>query len=295
MSTVDPAAARREEERRRSERDRPGAPLGPSLWAVLLLYGGLWALCGYGAADMAAYPLGSVYLSTDLYPVNDTPVFLWAFLAGLVAAPIVRLTGGDVCLARRGEYYGPLYFMALAYLGVGLGVLFGARERWVRPPKEGVFVDGLGLGDDEWHTGAWVAWTAQWWVPALLVVVFALRLGWTVHRHAARRRRDARAWEVIHTGLRVPGQVTDSTPTGTEVDDRFEVEFVVLFSDRAGADRWVTKRALFDPGHQPRSGDRAVVWFDPAAPDDQRAILVALTVRGDDIEHRLRRGELPYM
>ncbi|MFD7551549.1 DUF3592 domain-containing protein [Streptomyces sp. NPDC059816] len=299
MSTVDPVAVRREQARRSAAPGREGAPLGFGTWAALAGYGGLWALCGFGAADAASYPVASAYLTEDRYPVNDTPAFLWALFGGLIAALVLGPSGRGRCTARRATHYGPLYAAGFAHLGGAAGLLYGARQRWVRPPREGEFVDAAGVVVGSWGGGPWIVWTAQWWVPALLLVVLVLRWVRAVRGHRARQRREARAWEVIRTGRRVSGEVTDVSGTGVERDGRPQLDVVVRLTDQEGRGRWVTKRAHFgadaDGGRLPRAGDRAVVWFDPLAPGDQRAIPVALCDRRGDVEESLRRGELPYL
>ncbi|MFF2024501.1 DUF3592 domain-containing protein [Streptomyces sp. NPDC058171] len=293
MSTVDPVAVRREEARRATAPGREGAPPGFGTWAALVGYGGLWALCGFGAADAASYPVASAYLTEDRYPVNDTPAFLWALFGGLIAALLLGPSGGGRCTAR----HGPSYAAGFAHLGGAAGLLYGARRQWVRPPGEGEFVDAAGVVVGSWGVGPWIAWTARWWVPALLLVVFLLRWVRAVRGHRARQRREARAREVIRTGRRVSGEVTDVSQTGVERAGRSRLDVVVRFTDHEGRVRWVTKRAYFgaDAGRLPRAGDRAVVWCDPLAPGDRRAIPVALCDPGEDVEESLQRGELPYL
>ncbi|GGZ22292.1 hypothetical protein GCM10010387_14310 [Streptomyces inusitatus] len=79
MSTVDPAAERRRRElarsRSRSRSRSRGPVLGVGTALGLLVFGGAWGLFGVGIADMAAYPVGTGYLTEDTEPVNDLPGF----------------------------------------------------------------------------------------------------------------------------------------------------------------------------------------------------------------------------
>ncbi|MFJ4772900.1 DUF3592 domain-containing protein [Streptomyces uncialis] len=295
MSTVDPGEARRAQKRRAAERNRRGAPLGVFVWALLLVHGGLWGLAGYGAADAAAFPLASGYLTEDLYPVNDTPGYLWALFTGLTAALFLGVTVGARCTARLGPYRGPALLRALAYTGTGLGLLLGARDLWTRPPRTGTFVDAAGRAGAEWGIGPWVAWTSQWWVPGVFLLMAVRVVAAAVVRDRGRRLRDARTRDLLRTGRRVSGEVTSVSGTGREIDGRPRLEFDVRFTDHLGVRRWVTRRGCFDKSALPRVGDPAVVWFDPADPGDQKAIPVALTGLHDDVEEMLGRDELPFV
>ncbi|WP_143201294.1 DUF3592 domain-containing protein [Streptomyces uncialis] len=295
MSTVDPGEARRARKRRAAERNRRGAPLGVFFWCLLLAYGGLWGLAAYGAADAAAFPLASGYLTEDLFPVNDTPGYLWALFTGTTAALFLGLAVGARCTTRLGPYVGPALLRALACTGAGLGLLLGARDLWTRPPRTGAFVDAAGRAGAEWGIGPWAAWTSQWWVPGLLLLMAVRGVVAAVVRDRVRRRRDARTRDLLRTGRRVPGEVTAVSATGVEIDGRPRLEFDVRFTDHQGVRRWVTRRGCFDKAALPRVGDPAAVWFDPADPGDQKSIPVALTGLHDDAEEMLGRDELPFV
>ncbi|GGZ22284.1 hypothetical protein GCM10010387_14300 [Streptomyces inusitatus] len=185
---------------------------------------------------------------------------------------------------------------AVVAVGIALGFFFGARSFWTPAPEPGVFVDASGLPGEEWGAAAWLAWTSRYWVPALLLSVAVLRIVLSLLYERVRRRRAARTREVLATGRRTRGEVTEAAATGTEIMGRPRIRFVVKFTDHTGIDRWVTKTGLFDRAAPPRPGDRAVVWFDPAAPGDERAIPVVLAapaaLDGVDLDEAVAGGGL---
>ncbi|MEO3973239.1 DUF3592 domain-containing protein [Streptomyces sp. CAU 1734] len=267
MSTVDPAAERP----RGAAAGRGRGPSRIGAAVGLPLFAGVWILFGLGLADMAVFPLGDLYLTDDTRPANDLPGLLWAVFLAVFITP---LAGGAV-------RPGPAVLSAVAGLGAAAGFLFGAREFWVEPPAPGVFTDAAGTAAGEWGAGAWIAWTARYWVPAVLVVLAVLRAGVSLRLARLRGRRAERIRTVIATGHRTRGVVTGAEETGIEIRNRPCVRFVVRFTDHAGVDRWVTKLADFDRTAPPRAGDPVTVWFDPADPGDERSIPVSLTMADD--------------
>jgi hypothetical protein len=200
-----------------------------------------------------------------LQPPNDAPDLLWLFFVTVFAGAIVNmgLIGGLARHVGAGAASG--IELGTSAVAVAAGFAVGAPARWVAPADPGF--DG--------DTAARVAWTSQVWVPIVLAaagLLFAWSAVATVRR---RRRRQSRARAVVATGQRVAGVVTDVHETGVEVMDRPRLSVTVTFADHQGVDRWVTRRTTFDRARQPRLGDAAVVWFDPANPGDERSIPVA--------------------
>lgn len=258
MSTVDPAAVRRE------RAARPQRWTGPA--AGLVLSAVLWGLFGYALADVIRYPVATAYLPAELQPPNVTPGLLWLFFVTVFAGAIanIGLMGG---LARRvGAGAANGIELGTSAIAVAAGFAVGAPARWVAPADPGF--DG--------DVGARVAWTAQVWAPVALAAAGLLLVLSAVTAVRRRRKRQARARAVHTTGQRVEGVVTDVADTGVEVMDEPRLSVTVKFTDHHGVDRWVTRRTTFDRARLPRIGDAAVVWFDPANPGDERSIPVAL-------------------
>lgn len=268
MSTVDPASFR-----------RTGPAAGPSIVGTavgLLLCGGLWFVFGYALANLARYPIGTLYLTPDQQPANSTPSLLWAFFLAVFAGFIVN-TGLISSLGRTvGIGASTRISLGVCLLAIGAGIQLGAPASWVRPELIGEFAGG-----GSWGPTAWLGWTSQYWAPvglALWSFFLLIRAALGIRR---RRQRDARVRAVIATGTKVDAIVTETTDTGVEVLNRPRIIFTVKFSDHLGVERWVTTAGSFDRTQIPRAGDRAVVWFDPANPGDQSSIPVSLDADGN--------------
>ncbi|MFF2844724.1 DUF3592 domain-containing protein [Streptomyces sp. NPDC058001] len=261
MSTVDPVAERRRKERAARER-------GPGVGTLIgvALCAGLWYMFGRGVADAAAYPVGTGYLPAELAPPNDTPPLLWMFFVGLFGGLIVSLSVHGTLSERMGPAAKGAISPAMTHLPIAAGLLIGARSSWVPAPDD----------RGSWGVGAWLSWTSQYWVPALLTLYVVLRIAVSTRIRRARARRESRAREVMATGTRTQGVITDVTETGVEIHHRPHIQFVVKFTDHEGVDRWVTKSGTVPRTGIPATGTPATVWFDPATPADASAIPVTL-------------------
>lgn len=271
MSTVDPRIARAQ----RAERRR--GPAGV-LFAVLvaLLHLALWALAGYGGGQMldsmrlmAVNRVGEGWDS----PYDGMPVL---FLVGVVGGSILGFFLTSVLsrfLSIGAATIAPLLTGA-AGIAAGLAIF---SSLWTPPEKVG-YHRGLAEGDppEPWDTGVWIAYALPIWLPLLFAVVaFVLAITFAVTLARAQRKSRVAA-ELVETGRKVRGTVTEVRDTGVEVSGLPFLEFTVRFQDAEGTDRWVTKKGTFPPAEQPRAGDPVAVWFDPLAPGDQKRILVGL-------------------
>ena len=294
MSTIDPAVERR----RKALEDSQQEP-GGGAWTGLLLVGAAWALFGLGLADTIRYPMGLLYLTPDLYPPNVMPGLFWALFVGATVGLVLDLAFGAAMTSRFGLGAGFSLPPAVSLIGCAIGFWLGATLFWVAAPEPGVFAAAASesgsspsgdfwVGSSEgftdatppgertgpWDAGAWIAWTARYWFPALLVLAGAV-LAWIGRNQArAESRRRARAKAVIETGIKTRGVITELHDTGVEIMNQPRLRVVVKFTDHQGVDRWVTKTDNFDAVQLPRVGDPAVVWFDPVDPGDERSIPV---------------------
>jgi hypothetical protein len=244
MSTVDPAATRR-----RAEAEPPRRR-GAGGWVGLVLVAACWALFGFGLADALRYPLATSYLAPSDYPPNDLPAFLWALFVGVILGVIV---GSAV---KRGA-------TIAAFVGMPVGMVFGAAESWVRPAEIGSTMQG-----EQWGAEAWIGWTSQYWLPGILLLVAVLIAVGGVRVRLARAEQAAGLQRQLANGMRTEAVVSEVTSTGVTVGNRAVVSFTVAFADPRRIERWVTKIAEFDPARLPRKDDPAVVWFDASNPDD---------------------------
>ncbi|GLF93900.1 DUF3592 domain-containing protein [Streptomyces yaizuensis] len=270
MSTVDPAAGRR---RRAPLQDSGRPPAGVRTVLGLVVYGGLWTLFGTALADLASHPVGSLYLADGTEPPNDTPGLLWAFFAALLAGSLTGVGLRGPLLERLGPTLQSALSSTVVNTGIAVGIVLGARSLWRRPPETGRFADPAGGAGEAWGAGPWAAWTAQYWVPAVLLFLVVLRIWVSLGYEHAERRRVARTRTVCATGVRTRGVVTVARESGLVIGERPRLHFTVWFTDRAGEARSVTRTAAFARDELPRAGDRAVVWYDPA---DRDAVAVAL-------------------
>nr|WP_238937252.1 DUF3592 domain-containing protein [Streptomyces clavuligerus] len=117
-------------------------------------------------------------------------------------------------------------------------------------------------------------------MPLTLLILVALRVLASLRYERAERLRVARARAVVTTGRRTKGVVIEARETGMVTRDRPRAHFVVRFIDETGSPRSVTKTALFPRTELPRPGDRAVVWYDPAASGADTVIAVVLADPG---------------
>ncbi|MFJ6571660.1 DUF3592 domain-containing protein [Streptomyces sp. NPDC091292] len=262
MSTVDPVAERRRKQRAARER---GPGVGTFIGVVLCA--GFWYVCGRGFADAAAYPVGTGYLPSELAPPNATPPLLWMLFVGLFGGLITGLSVRATLAERTGPLTKIALSSAMTHLPLAAGVLIGARSSWIPAPDD----------RGSWGVGAWLSWTSQYWVPALLVLYVVLRITVSARVRRARTRRESRAREVMATGTRTQGVVTDVTETGAEIRHRPHIRIVVKFTDHEGVTRWVTKSGTVPRPRIPRQGTPATVWFDRSTPSDESAIPIALT------------------
>lgn len=277
MSTVDPAAARRE------QRLHAIGPARPNwrAWLLVAAYAGLWAMFGYGVGDAAGYPVATGYLAWELQPPNETPALLWMLFVGVFGAMILGLGADAVFSAVLGGVGGTLAAFAVSLSATALGLWRGAADRWTAPPRLG-FYDAAGTVP--WSAGGWLSWTAQYWVPTLLLAVSALLAAAALVARGRRARRQRRLRETLAQGQRVPGAITETQHTGVEIGNEPRIRFVARFTDHLGTERWVTKTGQFDPTRLPRVGDTVQVWFLREAPGDEDRIVVGF---GSDEDARI--------
>jgi TctA family transporter len=283
MSTVDPRILRAQNEERAR---RSGLPVMIAV-IVGLLHLGLWTLAGYG--------FGTLYDVARLMSMNQVGDGWESRHDGVPVLFLIGLFGGSfggfaftASLSRL--RLGPAAFLAplvTGCFGIALGLALFASQ-WTPPQAVGEklgFVEGD--APEPWGFDAWVNYTLPTWLPALVAGLGVLLLIVTVLAASARRRKEKRMAEVIETGRRALGTVSEVRATGTEINDMPYLEFSVAFRDHLGGERWVTKKSVFPPGSVPRPGDPAVVWFVPETVGDQKTIVVGLGPEASE----MARGE----
>ncbi|GAA2221671.1 hypothetical protein N1031_02690 [Herbiconiux moechotypicola] len=272
MSTIDPRILRAQKEER-SRRSGTAAVIAVLVGAV---HAGLWGLAGYGFGGlydtlrlMSMNQVGDGWDS----PYQDVPAL---FLVGVIAGSILGFVfTGALGRLRLGAaaLLGPF---VTAFAGIAAG-LWLFTPSWTPPQAVGEklgFLDGD--ASEPWGFDAWANYTLPTWLPAVFAALAVVLLFVCVLTASARRRKERRMAELVETGRRVPGTVSEVRVTGVEINGLPYLEFTVAFRDHLGAERWVTKKNTFAPGDVPRAGDPAVVWFAPESVGDQKSIVVGL-------------------
>ena len=90
-------------------------------------------------------------------------------------------------------------------------------------------------------------------------------------RRRARLDRDA---QIMRTGLRVLGTVTNQGYTHFSESSRIWTKVTYSFVDGAGAVRYVQRAAIIEAGDPIVDGDTVDVWYDPGAPRDGTCVVV---------------------
>ncbi|MDO9395993.1 MAG: hypothetical protein Q7T71_05575 [Herbiconiux sp.] len=272
MSTIDPRVARAQ----KAERGRRSGRSAAAAVVVGLLHLGLWTVAGYGFGELYDVPrlmsINQVGEGWDSRFDGIPVLFIVGIFAGSVLGFVFMGLAGRL-LGLAGSVLAPL---VTGSFGIALGLLL-FQPQWTAPQSYGE-LSGFLPGDPAtpWDTGAWIAYHLPVWLPLLFAALGALLLAVLLLAVSAARRKAKRMAEVIDTGRRVKGAVSEVRPTGTEINGMPYLEFTVAFRDHLGTERWVTKKFAFPPGQLPRAGDPALVWFVPAEVDDQKSIVVGL-------------------
>lgn len=271
MSTVDPAAVRRE----RFERHRgtTAAAVAAVFSALLLVAAG--AVVAYGFAGFLdtfrLMELNSVFSSWESemgLPHLWLPVGIFAAIGAWALYSLWNHRfSGDT---SRFVGVGPLTLLAA---GLTIGIWVGCRA-WTAPDQVGMEIDPTFGEDEPWGAGAWIFYASQWWLPALFAVIAVafFLLGIAGRRRGAARRELVRT--LLGTGRRTQGVVTESAlPSGESA--RVIFTLVVKFTDLLGTDRWVKRVVKYRTAAVPPVGAPITVLYDPAAPGDESRIFLA--------------------
>ena len=268
MSTVDPAAARRE----RFERHRgtTGAAVAAVFAGVLIIVTG--AVAGFGFAGfLDTFRLMELNSVFSTWESQMSSPFVWLPI-GIVASIFSwwlystwnhRYTGDRMRFAGVGP-------LTLLTAGLAGGVWIGCLS-WTTPDQVGMQVDPTFGEHEPWGMGAWIFYSAQWWLPALFalfaVLFFLLGIG---GRRRATRRRELVS-RLIVSGRRVQGSVTESTVPSSEASQMI-FSLTVTFTDLSGTDRWVKRVVRYRTTEVPPVGAPVTVLYDPSTPGDESRI-----------------------
>lgn len=277
MSVTDEAVARRE--RRRRLEGRPAllvATVAATAVAIACAVA-LGIMIGATAEDIRHSVIDSVFDDRESGPTfwgAGTPAYLWILgtfgLLGSAAAAswsIDRYRGGE----RTPVVLAPALFAVVTT------VVVADAATWLEPLRVGTRVDPESHHDVPWNAGSWVAYTADVWLPALLIVVAVLGIAIVaVHNRRLREQRMLRT-RLLRDGSRVFGTILRVAPR-TATNDVGQRSIVgatveVRFTDADGADhrlsRSTSRRDLV-------AGSNLVeVLYDPQHPGDERNVFLA--------------------
>jgi hypothetical protein len=261
-------------EAQRLERERTSGVGALVVVVLAVVHAALWGLAAWGLA-----PILDLFrqMSLDPYATGDVPDLQFVFFfVGLIpgAALGFALTSRATRLIPMGAAV--LLPLATACVGIAVGLVI-ATPVWTVPERVGF---SPGFFDDDpdtaWGPAQWIAYRVPLILPilfgvlALLLAVVILRL-LAIH---ARKRRDMAF--VLSSGVRVLGEVSDSTFTGTRIMGNPVIRLTVAYADAQGTARWVTKTRAFAPTAVPAIGQRFTVWYDPADPSNEERIVLAV-------------------
>jgi hypothetical protein len=187
---------------------------------------------------------------------------------------------GNLAAAAARRYLGapstPAFPVALGLAAHTVGTWVSARG-WLPPLAVGTEVDPVFHEDEEWGFWAWVMYYADWWLPALMLVLTALAVVLVIRlarRHADMvRERD----RLLAHGRRVPAEVVEVTlriARNESGSHAVGATVTVSFVDLAEVRHWVTCRTK-EVGITTGAG-LAEVLFDPERPTNDKSIFVAL-------------------
>jgi hypothetical protein len=214
---------------------RPGRVIFASALTILALAGAVVA--GWGWAIFAV-------------PDQDLAAHALAIFAGMAGAIGLMVASGFAWPVRwrASDVAGPLFtgLAGLLLMGAGAGM-------------------AIALGSLRLAGWGWLI------PPAVLLTAGVVLLLIAPLTYVRRRRRTADQQEMVQTGQRSPGLVTEVTQTAM-VDNVPRWRIVVSFRDSSGATRWVTEHhTTWQP---PSVNQEAVVYYNPTNPGDQRHIVV---------------------
>lgn len=281
MSIADPVVERRRERWRRHE-GRP-AVLALTVVAAIVAVGcavALGIMIGVTAEDIRHSIIDSVFDERESEPAfwgPATPAILW--ILGTFGVLGSAATASWSIDAYRGGERAPVV-LAPALSAVVVAVVAIDATTWLEPLRVGTRVDPVFHHDVPWNAGSWVAYTADVWLPVLLIVALAAGIVIVaVHNRRLLEQRRLRT-RLLREGRRVPGRIvgTAALTATNDVGQRSVVGATVdvRFTDDTGGGHRISRsirrrdvlaggfavEVLYDPV-RPGDGDAVFLAFDP--------------------------------
>ena len=277
MSIADPVVAQRERRRRREGRP---ALLALAVVAAVVAAGcavALGIMIGATVEDLRHSIIDSVFDDRESEPTlwgPATPAVLWILgTFGLLGSAATASWSID---AYRGGERTPVV-LAPALSSVVVAVIAIDATGWLEPLRVGTRVDPEFHHDVPWNAGSWVAYTADIWLPVLLVAALAGGIVVVVlHNRRLLEQRRLRT-RLLQEGERVPGRIVGMVArTATnDVGQRSVVGATVdvRYTDATGVghrlSRSIRRRDVL------AGGFAVEVLYDPARPGDDETVFLA--------------------
>jgi hypothetical protein len=237
----------------------------------------LGIMIGATVEDLRHSIIDSVFDERESEPMlwgPATPAVLWILgTFGLLGSAATASWSID---AYRGGERTPVV-LAPVLSAVVVAVVAIDATGWLEPLRVGTRVDPVFHHDVPWNAGSWVAYTADIWLPVLLVIALAGGIVVVaVHNRRLREQRRLRT-RLLREGHRVPGAIVGlAARTATnDVGQRSVVGTTVdvRFTDASGIvhriSRSMRRRDVLAGGFV------VEVLYDPARPGDDDAVFLA--------------------
>ncbi|MEV6413188.1 hypothetical protein [Kribbella sp. NPDC051718] len=279
MSTVDPAAERRAKQQRYV--GQPGMLVAAVVFAVVQV--GCAAVLGLGIGAMADFIrhsiIDSVFDDRDVFPDFWGPATMGIALTVGIIGTIAAAGLSSMFLQRyRGGEKQPSVLAPIGLVAVAVAVTIHAQS-WTEPLEVGTQIDPSFHTDEDWGVFSWIAYYADIWLPALLIVIAVLVVWYAIKYNRRLRLQIANRNRLLTQGRRVAGTITQVTVVTSQNSEGHKTtvgaDIVVKFTDANGTDRWVKRRST-NRSAMPGPGV-ALVLFDPLQPGDENSIFVAFT------------------
>jgi hypothetical protein len=277
MSIADPVVERRERRRRREGRP---ALLALIIVAVIVAVGcavAIGIMIGATVEDIRHSIIDSIFDDRQSEPMFWGPAtsgILWVLgTFGLLGSAATASWAID---AYRGGERTPVVLVP-ALSAVVVAVVAIDATGWLEPLRVGTRVDPEFHHDVPWNAGSWVAYTADIWLPVLLVIALAAGIVVVaVHNRRLLEQRRLRT-RLLREGGRVPGRIVGMVArTATnDVGQRSVVGATVdvRYTDTAGIEhrlrRSIRRRDVL------AGGFAVEVLYDPARPGDDETVFLA--------------------
>lgn len=243
------------------------------LAGIAIAVSGAVTVCGFLAGPL---DLGRILAIGDSW---DTPSNPHIWLVAFTGLGPFLLLGTIISYVTANQAYSGDSRRLVAIDPATLALVGAAGGAWAFLPfwqQSGNL--GSSLDHDErsvpWGAGEWVWHWLPLWIPLLLTAAAFVSLAVRLFRERSRRRRNTRVAQLMASGVRTTGAVTEGGYLNHGGGDTI-TPWTFQFVDAHGTTRWVRRHGRFPGETPPFRGERVTVLHDPAHPGDESRIFVA--------------------